>query len=151
MNVPRARTLRQAIYETCLDASFARTGACIGVVSVDAGSKWKSIVGESDVLQGSAALKARSLRKVISGRTFEAIDRRTRQEIVAIDGATLIAHDGRILAAGAILQVPAGSDGGGRLAAAKAVAAYGLGVKVSQDGAITGYRRRNSAAAFKIM
>jgi hypothetical protein len=57
-----------------------------------------------------------------------------------VDGATVIDHQGSLLAVGAIVQVPGGSTGGGRLAAAKALSRLGLGVKVSQDGGIRGYR-----------
>ena len=151
MNVPRDRALRRSIYETCLDASFARTGACIGVVSMDSWNKWKSIVGESDHLAASQQTKARALRKVVQQTHFSNLDRRVRQELVATDGATLIAHTGRILAIGAILKVQGGSEGGGRLAAAKALSSFGLGVKVSQDGAISGFRRNKTAPAFRIM
>lgn len=151
MDVPRDINLRQAIYGTCLDASFARTGACIGVVSVHGSGTWKRLIAEDDDLSSSQSNKAKSLRKVIKNTKFANLDRRTRQELVAIDGATIISHKGDILAAGAILRVPGGSEGGGRLAASKAIAQYGLGIKVSQDGGITGFRKNNSDAAFKIM
>ena len=73
-------------------------------------------------------------------------DRRLRQEILAIDGATILDHNGQILAAGAILKVPGGSSGGGRRAAAVALAALGVGIKVSADGGIEGFRRSTGAA-----
>jgi hypothetical protein len=95
--------------------------------------------------------KMRILRKITRGQLFRSLDRRTRQELVAIDGATIIGHDGRILAIGAILNVPSGSAGGGRLAAAKALSKYGLGLKVSQDGGITAFRRGETDAAFRVM
>ncbi len=150
MNVPRDVDLRQAIYGTCLDASFARTGACIGVVSVHGSGTWRRLIDEGDDLTSSQTDKAKSLRKVIRNTKFTNLDRRTRQELVAIDGATIISHKGDILAAGAILRVPGGSEGGGRLAASKAIAQYGLGIKVSQDGGIIGFRK-GGQAVFKIM
>jgi len=151
MNVPRDRRLRESIYETCIDASFARTGACIGVVSVFQQNKWKKLISEQDDLVNSDSIKARALRKVVRNTKFSNLDRRTRQELAAIDGATIIGHDGTVLAAGAILRVPGGSEGGGRLAAARAIAGYGLGIKVSQDGSIVGFRSASSDAAFRIM
>jgi hypothetical protein len=152
MDVPRDIPLRQAIYGTCLDASFARTGACIGVVSVHQSNRWKSLISVDDDLPNSSSIKSKSLRKVIRGTNFANLDRKVRQELAAIDGATIISHTGQILAVGAILKVPGGSaGGGGRLAAAKALAAYGLGIKVSQDGSITGYRRGKTDEAFRIM
>jgi hypothetical protein len=105
-----------------------------------------------DDLPNSQSIKSRSLRKIIRGTSFSNLDRKLRQELAAIDGATIISHTGDILAVGAILKVPGGSaGGGGRLAAAKALAAYGLGIKVSQDGSITGYRRDKTDEAFRIM
>ena len=151
MNVPRNPNLRVAIYETCLDASFARTGACIGVVQVDAGSAWRGVIAPADMISGQVSVKTRALTKLIGDANFQDLDRRTRQEIVAIDGATVISHRGAILAAGAILQIAGGSTGGGRLAAAKALSEHGLGIKVSQDGGISGYRRPNQRLAFRVM
>lgn len=152
MNVPRDTGLRKAIYGTCLDASFARTGACLGVVSVHQTAKWKDLISKDDELRLSDSVKSRSLRKIIKGKKFSNLDRKVRQELVAIDGATIISHKGEILTVGAILKVPGGSEGGGgRLAAARALSNYGLGIKVSQDGSITGYRRKQAEAAFRIM
>ncbi len=151
MDVPRDRKLREAIYETCLDSSFARTGACLGVVSSHLSDKWRSLISSDDYIWNSNTLKSRSIRKVINNTKFVNLDRRTRQELAAIDGATIIGHDGNILAVGAILRVPGGSEGGGRLAASRAISQYGLGIKVSQDGSIIGYRRNKRDPAFRIM
>jgi len=79
------------------------------------------------------------------------LDRRLRQELVAIDGATLIDHKGTILAVGAILKIAGGSTGGGRLAAAKALSKLGVGIKVSQDGGITGFHDGNAEPKFIVM
>jgi len=151
MRVPRDRPLRTAIYQTCLDASFARTGACLGVVSQENSRKWQEIVNPDDFHVRPTSSKMRILRRVTEGAMFNKLDRRTRQELVAIDGATVIGHDGRILAIGAILKVRGGSEGGGRLAAARALSSYGLGLKVSQDGGITGFRRGETDPAFHVM
>jgi hypothetical protein len=77
---------------------------------------------------------------MIGCNKFQELDRRFRQELLAIDGATLIGHDGTVLAVGAILKIEGGSTGGGRLAAAQTLSQYGLGIKVSQDGPIQGFR-----------
>ena len=53
-----------------------------------------------------------------------------------MDGATVLDRNGVILAAGAIVKVPGGSVGGGRLAATRALASYGAALKISQDGPI---------------
>lgn len=151
MNVPRDPALRRAIYETCLDSSFARTGGCVGVIQQDASRRWTSLIHEGDFVDTSPTAKGKALRKIITKRKFHELDRRVRQELAAIDGAVVLAHDGGIIAAGAILQIGAGSSGGGRLAAAKALGEYGLGVKISQDGSISGFRPGKSEAAFKVM
>lgn len=152
MNVPRDLPLRKSIYETCLDASFARTGACIGVVSQENASEWQTlVVQEDDHLAKGSSDKAKALNAVIRGRKFGELDRRVRQEIAAIDGALVLSHTGAIHAAGAILRIEGGSTGGGRLAAAKALGRLGLGIKVSQDGGITGFRGRRTNPVFKIM
>ena len=76
--------------------------------------------------------------------TFQDLDRVLRQEILAIDGATILRHDGTIVAVGAILNIESGSDAGARKAAALALANHGLGVKVSADGSISVLRKAPS-------
>jgi hypothetical protein len=153
MNVPRDPDLRRAIYETCLDASFARTGACVGVVQLDGAGKWTELVAPDDLLVSGTTIKTTALRKAIRGRKFQEIDRQARQELTAIDGATIVSHTGDLLAVGAILKIGSGGSvgGGGRLAATRALSKSGLGIKVSQDGSITGYRARSSRPVFRVM
>lgn len=142
MKLPRNTALRTAIYESALDASFARSGAAIGVVmSAHLASHWRRIATKKkDYLATVNSDKARALRTVVGQTRFHNLDRRCRQEILAIDGATLISHSGIVLAVGAILRIKGGSTGGGRLAAALELSRLGLGIKVSQDGPIRGYR-----------
>lgn len=157
MGGPRDLELKRAVYASCLDASFAGTGACIGILNADATTRLREIAPEPadhllpqrpgkapPLTKGSA--KARLLQRAIGGRPFQALDRRLRQEILAIDGATILDHTGQLLAAGAILKVPGGSSGGGRRAAAVALAVYGVGIKVSADGGIEGFRRTTTAS-----
>jgi hypothetical protein len=147
MGGPRDLELKRAVYASCLDASFAGTGACIGILNADATARLKEIAPEpADHLLPQSSAKARLLQRAINGQPFHALDRRLRQEILAIDGATILDHTGQLLAAGAILKVPGGSSGGGRRAAAVALAAYGVGIKVSADGGIEGFRRTTSAS-----
>ena len=151
MAVPKDRLIRTAIYETCLDASFSRTGACIGVVDHAHQSKWHKLVDDADRLNGGGSVKARAISKMVGGKNFHKLDRRLRQELSAIDGATVLSHTGEVLAVGAILNIRGGSTGGGRLAAAKALSRMGLGIKVSQDGEITGFRNSKTGPAFRVM
>ena len=157
MGGPRDLELKRAVYASCLDASFAGTGACIGILNADATARLKEIApepadhllpqrpGKAPPLPQSSA-KVRLLQRAIDGRPFQALDRRLRQEILAIDGATILDHTGQLLAAGAILKVPGGSTGGGRRAAAVALAAFGVGLKVSADGGIEGFRRTTTGS-----
>jgi len=135
------RDLTAAIQETCLDVSFARTGGGIGVVRSSRAQKFiaAEIVNEKDMV-GSQSVKGRFLKRIIGKKRFYELDRRLRQDLVAVDGSTILDHVGKILAVGAIINIKAGSEGGGRLAAAKTLGKYGLGVKISSDGEIVGYR-----------
>jgi hypothetical protein len=157
MRTPHNLKQRLAIYESALDASFARTGACIGIVtSSNVKAHWKQIATKNgDYLSPALSPKMRSLRAMVKGMNFGDLDRRFRQELLAIDGATLVSHTGKILAIGAILKIKGGSSGGGRLAAAQELSRLGLGIKVSQDGPICGYRgtfhNTGKSASFLLM
>jgi hypothetical protein len=130
---------RRAVYASCLDVSFARTGGLIAVTrSV---SRSLSFVNESDLLEAPASAKSVLLRHLV-GRPFAALPRAVREELTALDGATVLDRKGTVVAAGAIVKVPGGSDGGGRLAAAKALSRLGLAIKVSSDGGISAFSDR---------
>ena len=145
------RPIRRAVYVSCLDASFARTGACVGIVDRPDSVTWHDLVDKKDRILRGTSKKAQAIARTVQTKSFEELDRRIRQEILAIDGATVLSHTGEILAVGAILKIPAGSAGGGRLAAAKALAEFGIGIKVSQDGSITGFRSGHDEPAFRLM
>ncbi len=152
MGGPDNKELRTAVYATCLDASFARTGACLGIVTSNHSNEWpKLAVSTGDHLGGALSTKAKVLTTIIGTTKFQDLDRRLRQELVAIDGATLIDSAGRVLAVGAILKIPGGSTGGGRLAAAKALGKLGVGIKVSQDGGISGFHADVAEPKFTVM
>ena len=90
-------------------------------------------------LQEQKCIKSQSLRKLINGKPFHELSRKLRQELVSMDGATVIDSDGTIIAVGAILKIEAGSEGGGRLAAATTLSKYGVAIKISQDGIIKAF------------
>jgi hypothetical protein len=143
--------LRLAVYESSLDASFARAGACIGLISRKHAGEWHRIAPSAgDHVGSNTSAKARAITSMLKGRPFQNLDRRFRQELLAIDGATLLDHRGQVLAIGSILRIRGGSTGGGRLAAAKALGKLGLGVKVSQDGRIQGFHN-SSTPSFSLM
>lgn len=93
-----------------------------------------------DFLLEEKCAKTATLRKLIVGRKFQELDRKFRQELIAIDGALVVDFDGKILAVGAIIKIEAGSSGGGRLAAAKTLSNYGISIKVSNDGSMQGFK-----------
>jgi len=108
-----------------------RSGSLIGV---------GKIVSEADLLSGqNPSVKSKTIGAMVGGR-FQELDRRLRQELLAMDGAMVLDHLGNIVAAGAIISVSAGSEGGGRTAAAKKGSSLGLGVKISEDGGISVYK-----------
>lgn len=140
MQPPQNRLLREAIYQSCLDISFARSGGCIIVIQSGSLNDVGRIVSEPDLLSGpSPSIKSKTIRAMVNGR-FQNLDRRLRQELLALDGAMVMDHLGNIVAAGAIISVPAGSEGGGRTAAAKEGSSLGLGIKISEDGGISVYK-----------
>lgn len=141
MGVPQNEDIRKAIYETALDSSFARSGACIGVIAAGRLKLAEDTIAATDWLSRGLSSKAKTIARIVNERKFQELDRTLRQELVAIDGATVIDHEGNVVAVGAILKMKGGSTSGGRTAAAKQLALLGLGVKISQDGGISGYRR----------
>ena len=156
MVVPRDPKIREAVYESVLDASFERRGACIGIVGSGQSDEWQSLVSSADMIESKSSEKAKALVGVIRGRKFQDLERILRLELLSIDGATVINHRGEILAVGAIIRISNSGTGGGRSAAAEGLAKLGLGIKISQDGSITGYRpefRKSSKAsiAFNLM
>lgn len=85
------------------------------------------------------SVKTASIISIIAGRKFHELNRKLREELVAMDGAIVIDYDGTIIACGAIIKIEAGSSGGGRLAAAKTLARFGTSLKISTDGIIQGF------------
>ena len=137
----RPITIREKIYETCLDSSFAGSGACIGVVLKKQMSDLNEIITrKDDYLTSSSSKKAHALKAIIQDKKFQELNRLARAELSAIDGALLLDEEGTIISVGTILNISAGSEAGGRLAAARTLAKLGVGIKVSQDGSIRGFK-----------
>ena len=167
--------VRQALYLSALDTSFARNGGCL--VHVNQNEKFnvlkhidsadllfkdcydykqqesinhsffasmddlsKEIPSYEEFLTDPKCGKTANLKRIINGRKFHELDRKLRQELIGIDGATIVDYEGNILAVGAIIKIEAGSVGGGRLAAAKTLSNYGISMKISADGRIEGFR-----------
>jgi hypothetical protein len=139
----KQKTLMRAVYESCLDISFARTGGCIAVANGTRATNVSDYVSRDDLLSQRRTEKTLLLGHLL-GQSFQNIPRPIREEIGALDGAVVLDNMGTIIAAGAIVTVASGSDGGGRRAAAKALSRLGLAVKISADGAITAFTDRGT-------
>ncbi len=83
--------------------------------------------------------KTMAIRKIVAGKKLFELDRKLIEEMTSVDGATIVDFDGTIIAVGAIIKIEAGSQGGGRLAAATTMAKHGVAIKVSQDGILEGF------------
>jgi hypothetical protein len=143
----RSARLSIAIHETCLDASFARSGACLAIVDKNKIRAFQAagMVSDDDLLELSQSPKSKAVKWLTTKARdkatphFDELERRFRQELAAIDGALVMDCEGRLLAVGAIVKVPGGSASGARRAAARALANFGLGIKVSADGEVSGF------------
>lgn len=143
--LPKDTTCRVLL--ALLDASAAHHGACIGIVrTVERTAALSALVSANERWDSPDNLRTKLIRSV----SFADLSRRHRLELLSMDGATVLASDGTILAAGAILQVDAGSSGGGRTAAAKMLGRYGVGIKISQDGPVTAFSGADGEEIFRM-
>lgn len=132
--------MKRLLLMSLLDASAAHHGACLGIVhNSQAIAAVDDLVGIADQWAGQGNTR----RRMFDQTSFLELSRRHRLELLSMDGATLLDQSGTILTAGAILRVDGGSIGGGRTAAAHAIAKYGVGIKVSQDGPIKAFVTSN--------
>lgn len=143
MKSSRDPHLIRAVYATCLDVSFSRTGGCIAIAKQNRQRKALEYLNKDDLLNLASTSKS-ALLDHLTRHSFDKIPRPIREEIAAMDGAIILNHQGSITAAGAIVRVGGGSDGGGRRAAAKALSRLGLAIKVSADGGITAFSDRGT-------
>ena len=146
------KEIRQSIYESCLDASFARSGACIGLLTekgiknilADKSVNADDVVSNISVAPIKSQSKAKAVKLLANGKSFHELPRGIRKEMMCLDGAIVLKKNGEVYAGGAILKLKDGieiANEGGRSAAAKSLAHYGVGIKVSEDGKITAYKK----------
>lgn len=136
--------LMRAVYASCLDISFSRTGGCIAVTKKKNRKRVDECIKGEDQLASEKRTNKATLLRHLDGRSFDRIPRAIREEMAALDGAIVLDHTGGVITAGAIIRVSGGSDGGGRRAAAKALSRLGLAIKVSADGGITAFTDRGT-------
>ena len=114
------------LYKDCYDYKQQEKINQSFFVSVEEAEK--EIPSFESFLHEDKCAKSAALIKIINGRKFHELNRKLRQELIGIDGATIIDYEGNILAVGAIIKIEAGSVGGGRLAAAKTLSNYGISI-----------------------
>lgn len=144
--------VKKSVMDTCLDVSFRRTGACIGIIPKDEGIP--ICVLQESQLKTSEEPRVKALRYLIQGKKFHEINRFIRQELAAIDGAIVIDGNGDIHAIGAILDnssCQSRSGAGGRKVAAQTLAISGCGIKVSSDGEIEAWGTDTADPHFKFL
>lgn len=142
------------LFLSLLDVSFAHSGGCLAIINKEDEEAKKlyekdnfqiPLIGYPSESMSKAEkdrfIKIQTLQRIIHrDKKFFSVNRKLRQEMMALDGATIIGSDGTILAVGSIIKVEGGSEEGGRLAAAKTLSYYGVAIKVSADGKITAFQ-----------
>ncbi len=141
----------KAIYCTLLDVSFSHSGGCLAILLPEYDAQVEKVVKEridlfaqGNPIKGLNATvreKVQVLTYLLSYpenklRSFFATEKQLRREILSLDGATVVSPNGSFYCAGSIVAVSGGSTGGGRTAAAKNLAQFGVGIKISEDGYI---------------
>ena len=145
----------ELIYQTIVDISYSRGGACIGVVNSDILPPELSNMIEAGLLcKNHTDEKLIALKNLITKNnrqnTFYSLDRHLRRELLELDGAMVFSKNGLIHAIGTIIKLDgSGSTGGGRTAAAIQLSQYGLSIKVSQDGYVQLFK--NGVSILEIM
>lgn len=171
------------LYNTILDCSFMKKGACIGVMTEENYKKFlkeninkktkkeklqvwnllddkeyskyiQEIPDKKDDYDDNRNKKTILLQRLIKNSTFNNIDRVLFSELLALDGATILVlsknNKWKIKCVGAIIDPEYQVESGGRSAAAKSLAKYGLGIKVSTDGGIIIFVDGKDEDSFKL-
>jgi len=138
--------LAERLFLTALDLADAREGALF-VLLRDQAAAVRELIAPGDRLDemaiGDEASARRDLRYLLKDRTATSLDPSVLQALARIDGATVMDHDGRLIAIGAILMHPSVPDASGlavegaRTTAAMTAGRFGPVLKVSEDGIIT--------------
>lgn len=141
----------KSIYCTLLDVSFSHSGGCLAIVLPEYDVQVEKVVteridlfakgGSMEGLKAAVREKVQVLTYLLSYpenkmRSFFATAKQLRREILSLGGATVVSPNGAFYCAGSIVAVSGGSTGGGRTAAAKTLAQFGVGIKISEDGYI---------------
>lgn len=142
------------IYITCLDVAFARTGGCLAMCLNDKIDKIIKDINVDDLHDEfvknnvkNPNTKREILENIIvNKKLFYLLNRKSRLELLGIDGATIISDDWKIVTTGAILdnKIPKkikDLHGGARTKIAIKLSQYGIAIKISADGYIECYKK----------
>ncbi len=143
------------IYLTCLDVAFARTGGCLAVCHKNSLTEIKKCINKNDICsefckeeREDKHFKREILDSVVINKTpFHNLCRKARQELLGIDGATVILTDGRFVTTGAIMDNNFKTEtkdmhGGARTKIAMKLSEFGVAIKISADGYIECYKEK---------
>lgn len=141
-----------AIYQTIVDVSYSRGGACIGIVKSDElPSQLTEMIKAGLLQENTQNPKLLAIKRMISKpedkiyrqKKFYELNRALRRELLELDGAMVLSSSGIIHVIGTIIKLDgSGSAGGGRTAAAMQLSEYGLAIKISQDGYVQLFKNR---------
>jgi len=131
-----------SIYRAALDISFRRTGGLF--VLLHNKKHLHHIVREGDAIGDDNRDRAdRDFDLIVETHKMQSLPRAVAVELASLDGATVLANSGHILAYGAVLQPKKKGNlrqsEGSRTKAAIGASNYGLAIKISSDGDITTY------------
>lgn len=151
-NAERKRKIKK-IYISCLDTAFARTGGCLAICLPENVKRIKKNIRKEDIHKpfvrtnsSDASYKRFMLEDIIiCKKTFYEMSRKALQEIMGIDGATIICTDGKFITTGAIIdnntkKEDKNSHGGARTKITRKLSEYGIAIKISADGYIECYK-----------
>jgi len=142
------------IYLTCLDVAFARTGGCFAICLDENIKKIKKDINSFDLhrpfkhrKKGAKIDSKRYILEdiIVNKKTFDLLGRKARQELLGVDGATVMSTDWKFITTGAIIDnkiTKSDEDlhGGARTKIAKKLSNYGVAIKISADGCIECYK-----------
>jgi hypothetical protein len=143
--------LKNSIYLSCLDVSFAKTGGLICIIADEQNFNLNQIV-DDNYLAGTKNVEKTNFFKVLTtSRNFQSLERQIRKELLAIDGGLILSSSGKIVSIGTIVKLPGGSSGEGRTAAAIALSYFGIAIKISNDGYIQLFRKGSQKEVLRII
>lgn len=179
----KSDSIIKKLYNTILDCSFMKKGACIGVMTEENYKKFlkeninkktkkeklqvwnllndneyskhiKKLPEKKEEYDDNRNKKTNLLQRLIKNSTFNNIDRVLFSDLLALDGAAILVlsknNKWKIKCVGAIIDPEYQVESGGRSAAAKSLAKYGLGIKVSTDSGVTIFADSKNEETFRL-